>query len=118
MLSPSPSIDVCCQSQHWQQWVSAFRICRVSSIGWMEDTVLGGGVKFCRGCVEEPGKPVALPDTGSFSTYAERAIGPWAGFTIGWLYWWFWVLVLPLEANVAGIILHAWFPVIPVCQAS
>ncbi len=64
--------------------------------------------------VEEPGKPVALPDTGSFSTYAERAIGPWAGFTIGWLYWWFWVLVLPLEANVAGIILHAWFPVIPV----
>lgn len=57
---------------------------------------------------------VASPDTGSFSTYAERAIGPWAGFTIGWLYWWFWVLVLPLEANVAGIILHAWIPGVPV----
>ncbi|MEU4429008.1 hypothetical protein AB0F81_51095, partial [Actinoplanes sp. NPDC024001] len=36
---------------------------------------------------------VASPDTGSFSTYADRAIGHWAGFTIGWLYWWFWVLV-------------------------
>lgn len=57
---------------------------------------------------------VASPDTGSFSTYAERAIGPWAGFTIGWLYWWFWVLVLPLEANVAGIILSSWFPDVPV----
>ncbi|MDN6090064.1 MAG: amino acid permease, partial [Enterobacterales bacterium] len=42
---------------------------------------------------------VASPDTGSFSTYAERSIGKWAGYTIGWLYWWFWVLVIPLEAN-------------------
>ena len=53
---------------------------------------------------------VASPDTGSFSTYADRAIGHWAGFTIGWLYWWFWVLVIPLEAVAAGTILHAWFP--------
>jgi GABA permease len=45
---------------------------------------------------------VASPDTGSFSTYADRAIGRWAGFTIGWLYWWFWVLVIPLEANAAA----------------
>lgn len=57
---------------------------------------------------------VASPDTGSFSVYAERAIGPWAGFTIGWLYWWTWVMVLPMETNIAGIILHAWFPAIPV----
>ncbi len=34
---------------------------------------------------------VATPDTGSFSTYADKAIGRWAGYTIGWLYWWFWV---------------------------
>jgi len=53
---------------------------------------------------------VAAPDTGSFSTYADRAIGHWAGFTIGWLYWWFWVLVIPLEANAAATILNAWFP--------
>ncbi|WP_407313290.1 GABA permease [Pseudomonas sp. nanlin1] len=56
---------------------------------------------------------VATPDTGSFSTYADRAIGHWAGFTIGWLYWWFWVLVIPLEANAAASILTAWFPAIP-----
>lgn len=28
----------------------------------------------------------AQPDTGSFSTYADRALGRWAGFSIGWLY--------------------------------
>ncbi|WP_089341605.1 GABA permease [Burkholderia singularis] len=53
---------------------------------------------------------VAQPDSGSFSTYADRAIGHWAGFTIGWLYWWFWVLVIPIEATAAATILNAWFP--------
>ncbi|RPD97818.1 GABA permease [Candidatus Pantoea deserta] len=59
---------------------------------------------------------VALPDSGSFSTYADKALGRWAGFTIGWLYWWFWVLVIPLEANAAGTILHAWFPQVAIWQ--
>ncbi|NBA97439.1 amino acid permease [Pseudomonas sp. R5(2019)] len=54
------------------------------------------------------------PDTGSFSTYAERAIGRWAGFTIGWLYWWFWVILMAWEAYVAGKILHGWFPSVDV----
>ncbi|MEU6765114.1 amino acid permease [Streptomyces sp. NPDC046853] len=45
---------------------------------------------------------VANPDTGSFSTYADRALGRWAGFSIGWLYWWFYILVIPIEAIAAG----------------
>ncbi|MEU6457163.1 amino acid permease [Streptomyces sp. NPDC047065] len=45
---------------------------------------------------------VAQPDTGSFSTYADRALGRWAGFSIGWLYWWFYILVIPIEAIAAG----------------
>ncbi|MGE8064539.1 GABA permease [Pseudomonas sp. NPDC089569] len=53
---------------------------------------------------------VASPDTGSFSTYADRAIGSWAGFSIGWLYWWFWVLAIPLEAIAAANIINAWIP--------
>ncbi|WEK28927.1 MAG: amino acid permease [Candidatus Pseudomonas phytovorans] len=56
---------------------------------------------------------VANPNSGSFSTYAGEAIGPWAGFTIGWLYWWFWVLIIPVEAIAGADILHAWFPSIP-----
>ena len=59
---------------------------------------------------------VASPDSGSFSTYADKSLGRWAGFTIGWLYWWFWVLVIPLEANAAGTILHSWFPQVAVWE--
>ena len=59
---------------------------------------------------------VASPDSGSFSTYADKSLGRWAGFTIGWLYWWFWVLVIPLEANAAGTILHGWFPQVDVWE--
>ncbi|MGE0217994.1 amino acid permease [Mycolicibacterium sp.] len=47
----------------------------------------------------------ANPDTGSFSVCADRALGRWAGFSIGWLYWWFWVLVIPVEATAAAAIL-------------
>ncbi|PRY18056.1 amino acid permease [Kineococcus rhizosphaerae] len=50
----------------------------------------------------------AQPDTGSFSTYADRALGRWAGFSVGWLYWWFWVLVIPVEATAAADILSSW----------
>lgn len=50
------------------------------------------------------------PDTGSFSTYADKSIGRWAGFTIGWLYWWFWVILMAWEAFVAGNILSYWMP--------
>ncbi len=55
----------------------------------------------------------AQPDTGSFSTYADRALGPWAGFSIGWLYWWFWVIVIPVEATAGALILGNWFPAVP-----
>ncbi|MGG5260165.1 amino acid permease [Phycicoccus avicenniae] len=47
----------------------------------------------------------ANPDTGSFSVYSQRALGRWAGFSVGWLYWWFWVLVIPVEATAAADIL-------------
>jgi GABA permease len=55
----------------------------------------------------------ASPDTGSFSTYADRAIGRWAGFTIGWLYWWFWAVVLAVEATAGAKIVHGWVPSLP-----
>ncbi|MFN1232501.1 amino acid permease [Enterobacter hormaechei] len=59
----------------------------------------------------------ARPDTGSFSSYADQAIGRWAGFTIGWLYWWFYLLVVAIEAIVAGNILSTWIPLPPWCCA-
>ncbi|MFC7393632.1 amino acid permease [Scopulibacillus cellulosilyticus] len=53
------------------------------------------------------------PDSGSFSTYAYQAIGPWAGYTIGWLYWFNWVIIIAIEATITGTMIHDWFPLIP-----
>ena len=44
---------------------------------------------------------VANPSTGSFADYALQSVGGWAGFSVGWLYWYFWVIVVGFEA-VAG----------------
>ncbi|MFE6778848.1 amino acid permease [Streptomyces sp. NPDC057702] len=55
----------------------------------------------------------ANPTSGSFSAYADRALGRWAGFTIGWLYWFFWVVVLAVEATAAAGILTEWVPDVP-----
>jgi aromatic amino acid permease len=55
----------------------------------------------------------ALPSSGSFSVYAEAALGRWAGFLLGWLYWFTIVMVLGVEiTGVAGIV-HGWWPAVP-----
>ncbi|MCJ0870816.1 amino acid permease [Streptomyces sp. AP-93] len=55
----------------------------------------------------------ASPNSGSFSAYADRALGRWAGFSIGWLYWFFWVVVLAVEATAGAVILESWVPAVP-----
>ncbi|MEU1935255.1 amino acid permease [Streptomyces coeruleorubidus] len=55
----------------------------------------------------------ANPTSGSFSAYADRALGRWAGFSIGWLYWFFWVVVLAVEATAGAVILEGWVPAVP-----
>ncbi|MGW6821060.1 amino acid permease [Streptomyces sp. NPDC055005] len=55
----------------------------------------------------------ASPNSGSFSAYADRALGRWAGFSIGWLYWFFWVVVLAVEATAGAVILEGWVPAFP-----
>ncbi|GAB2755204.1 amino acid permease [Sinomonas soli] len=52
----------------------------------------------------------ANPETGSFSAYADKALGRWAGFSIGWLYAWFWIIVLGIEATAGAAIMHRWLP--------
>jgi GABA permease len=56
----------------------------------------------------------AQPMTGSFVDYARLAFGKLAGFTTGWLYWYFWVIVVGFEAVVGGQIINGWLPGIPV----
>ncbi|MFJ7410162.1 amino acid permease [Streptomyces sp. NPDC098077] len=52
----------------------------------------------------------AMPASGSFSVHAERALGRWAGFGVGWLYWFLLVVVLAVEATAAAQIAHGWVP--------
>ena len=56
----------------------------------------------------------AKPCTGSFTDYAGMAMGSWAGFSTGWLYWYFWVIVVGFEAVVGGQIINSWIPALPV----
>lgn len=61
---------------------------------------------------------VVNPDSGSFSTYAHQALGPWAGFTIGWLYWFNWLIIVAIEATLLGGMVHDWLPSIPIWVGS
>ncbi|HYX75053.1 MAG TPA: amino acid permease [Steroidobacteraceae bacterium] len=51
---------------------------------------------------------LALPAVRSFSEFARVGLGPWAGFVAGWLYWYFWIIVVPVEAIAGATILHGW----------
>ena len=50
----------------------------------------------------------ANPSTGSFADYARKALGGWAGFSVGWLYWYFWVIVVGFEAVAGAKVLTYW----------
>lgn len=53
------------------------------------------------------------PVAGSFATYAEEYVGPWAGFVTGWTYWITWVVTGMAELTAIGVYFHYWFPDIP-----
>ncbi|MGW2301904.1 amino acid permease [Streptomyces sp. NPDC001809] len=52
----------------------------------------------------------ANPASGSFSVHAERALGPWAGFTAGWAFWFLLCVAVGLEGIGAAKIMTGWFP--------
>jgi GABA permease len=51
---------------------------------------------------------VANPSTGSFVDYSREALGEWAGFCSGWLYWYVWVIVVGFEAVAGAAIVRYW----------
>jgi L-asparagine transporter-like permease len=52
----------------------------------------------------------ALPNVRSFTEFARCGLGDVAGFVVGWLYWYFWVIVVPVEAIAGAKILQHWMP--------
>ncbi len=59
---------------------------------------------------------LALPGVQTFPDFAREGVGNWAGFLVGWLYWYFWVVVIAVEAIAGAKILNGWFPQIAVWQ--
>jgi GABA permease len=52
----------------------------------------------------------AYPAVGGFYEYNRLALGELAGFLTGWMYWYYWVIVVALEAVAGARLLDAWFP--------
>jgi amino acid transporter, AAT family len=56
------------------------------------------------------------PTAGSFGVHAELyqgRLGPWAGFTVRWSYWFAQVIAIGGEVVAAGIYVRFWFPHLP-----
>jgi len=61
----------------------------------------------------------AMPAVGSFYEYARLAFagkqgpGKLAGFLTGWMYWYFWVIVVAVEAVAGAKLVQFWLPDAP-----
>ena len=61
---------------------------------------------------------VEEPVSGSFSHFANKYWGPFAGFASGWNYWVLYILVSMSELTAIGIYVHFWWPEIPLWTSS
>jgi GABA permease len=57
---------------------------------------------------------IAIPGVQTFPEFARAGLGHMAGFLSGWLYWYFWVVVVAIEAIAGAKIISDWFPMLPV----
>jgi GABA permease len=55
----------------------------------------------------------AYPSIGGFYEYNRMALGELAGFLTGWMYWYFWVIVVALEAVAGAKLINYWYPDAP-----
>jgi GABA permease len=56
---------------------------------------------------------VAFPAIGGFYEYSRLALRNLPGFLTGWMYWYFWVIVVALEAVAGAKLLQYWLPDVP-----
>jgi GABA permease len=56
---------------------------------------------------------VAAPAIGGFYEYSRLALGSMAGFLTGWMYWYFWVIVVALEAVAGAGLMRYRLPDVP-----
>lgn len=58
------------------------------------------------------------PVSGSFSYFANKYWGPFAGFASGWNYWILYILVSMAELTAIGVYIQFWWPEIPLWASS
>lgn len=58
------------------------------------------------------------PVSGSFSYFANKYWGPFAGFASGWNYWILYILVSMAELTAIGVYVQFWWPEIPLWASS
>ncbi|KAJ7283484.1 amino acid permease [Mycena rebaudengoi] len=51
-----------------------------------------------------------LPIPGGHIKLAERFVDPAFSFTMGWNYWYNWIIVLPAELSAAAVLINFWNP--------
>jgi L-asparagine transporter-like permease len=51
---------------------------------------------------------ITHPGVRSFTEFSRAGLGDAAGFIAGWLYWYFWIVVVPIEAIAGAQILQLW----------
>ena len=56
---------------------------------------------------------VSYPVSGSFSAYANKFLGPLAGYITGWTYWFMWVVTCMAEITAVGVYVRFWLPTVP-----
>jgi len=55
---------------------------------------------------------VACPVQGGFYEYSRIALGELAAYLTGWMYWYFWIIVVALEAVAGAKLLGQWWPAV------
>lgn len=58
---------------------------------------------------------LARPEIRAFTDLVRAGLGPGAGFTVGWIYWYLWTVVIAVEAIAGAALLQLWIP-LPVWQ--
>lgn len=61
---------------------------------------------------------VEEPVSGSFSHFAYKYWGTFAGFASGWNYWILYILVSMSELTAIGVYVHFWWPEVPLWTSS
>jgi S-methylmethionine transporter len=92
---------------------SGFTVSQAGPMGAVIAYAIGALMIYCVMCCLGE-LAVHMPQTGAFSYYATRFIGPSTGYTIAWLYWLSWAVAIGSELLGAGVLLERWFPEVPV----